>query len=941
LTRCGGFVIQLVSFIEPMVRCGSDSLRSGRIRKEIQGAMTTLKVYARMKKLAALRKDGSAYRDVRRGGLASLVCALVAFLCVTMIASCGGGSSSITLAVTPKTASMDQGESLLFVATLGNDTNNQGVTWQPLTGSGCAGTSCGTLTNVTTTGVTYTAPAGLTTGITVSLEAIAKANSSVTSTSTITIVLPVTFTTTSLPNGSNGVPYSQTIVTTGGVAPISYAVGIGKLPAGLKLNSVGTIIGTPTSSGTSTFTINAIDDGTPPETVPSPVYTITINPPPPLSITSTVMSNGITGTAYSSAIASLGGVAPLTWSVPAGTLPPGLELNTKSGLISGTPTTPGVYKFFPTVTDSAIPPQTFTSTTGVTISVITVAPLQSVTPPLAPGDVAVGYTANLVATGGVAPYVWSITSGQLPSGLKLNALKGTISGIPILVTTANFTVQVQDANATKSAPQSLSIVINPGSAITNSLFSGGYSFLFQGFDSGGNVVMAGNFTANGNGGIVGGQLDSNRSGGTLGIFTASTFSGTYTVGSDGRGTMQWITTNSKGAMSTTNYLLAEDSGGNFHMIENDTIGTPQTHGSGIIKPVVGGALSAPFFSGNYVFELSGQDNQGKTDVVVGVTHADGISLLTPGMFDVNDGSTYSPAVPVTGSFSVGTTNVKGLLFLTYQIPNSAQVIAAYTFYFVSPSDIFLMAVDPTDATHPRLGGELVLQRASTVFDATALSGISVATGSGLDGSNASVLAGLLTGNGVSGVGVSYDQNDGGTVAANNTATGTYIADPSTNGRMEFTGLGPRFAAAYLTAPNQGIFIGSDPAETYGLLQAQTATAPFSSASILGGYTLSAEGTLDPAALNITGQLNSLTGNGTMTGILDEADNDGTPHTDQSVVIPNYVVAPATGRGTMQIGSTIGLPSGMVFYVVSPSSFSGISTDSNPGNEHPIVMYFNH
>jgi len=900
--------------------------------------MTTLKAYARMKNLAALRKDGSAARDARWSGVASLACAVVAFLCVTTISSCGGGGSSITLAVTPKTASMDQGQSLLFEATLGNDTKNLGVTWQPLTGTGCAGTSCGTLTNVTSTGVTYTAPSGLTTGITVSLEAIAKANSSVTATSTITIVLPVTFTTTSLPNGANGVPYNQTIVTTGGVSPITYAVGTGSLPAGLKLNSVGAIIGTPSSTGTSTFTINAIDDGTPPLIVASPSYTITVNPPPPLSITSTAMANGIVGTGYSSAIATSGGVRPFTWSVPPGTLPPGLELNTTSGLISGTPTTPGVYKFFPTVADSAIPPQKFISTTGVTISVITVAPLQSVTPPLGSGDVAVGYNASLVATGGVAPYTWSITNGQLPSGLTLNSKQGTISGIPILTTTANFSVQVEDSSSTKSAPQTLSIVVKPGSAVTNSLFNGAYSFLFHGFDSGGNVEIAGNFTANG-AGTVFGQLDSNRSGGTLGIFTGSTFSGTYTVGSDGRGTMQWITTNSKGATSTTNYLLAEDSGGNFHMIENDTTGTPQTHGSGIIKPVVGGALSGSLFSGNYVFELDGQDNQGKTEVIVGVTHADGVSLLTPGMFDVNDGGTYSPAVAVTGSYSVGTSNNKGLLFLTYQIPNSAQVIARYTFYFVSPSDIFLMAVDPTDATHPRLGGELILQQGATVFDASALNGVSVATGSGLDGSNATVLAGFLTGNGISGAAVSYDQNDGGTVTANNSATGTYIADPSTNGRMAFTGLGTRFAAAYLTAPNQGILIGSDAAITYGLLQAQT-SAPFSSTSILGGYTLSAEATLDPAALNITGQLDSLTGNGSMTGILDEADNDGTPHTDQTVVIPNYVVTP-TGRGTMQIGSTIGLPASMVIYVVSPSSFSGISTDANPGNEHPLAMYFNH
>jgi hypothetical protein len=907
--------------------------------------MTTLKVYARMKNFLALRKRENASGGFRWSRLSSVGCALIAFLCLTFISSCGGGGNgSITLAVTPKTASMDEGQTLLFIATLGNDTKNLGVTWQPLTGSGCAGTSCGTLTNMTPTSVTYTAPSGLTTSITVSLEAISKANTGVTVTSSITIVLPVTFTTTSLPNGSNGVAYNQTIITSGGVAPITYAVGIGSLPPGLKLNSVGTIIGTPSSSGTNIFTINAIDTGTPPLTVPSPIYTITINPPPPLSITSTVMATGITGTPYSSAIASSGGVPPLTWSVPPVTLPPGLSLNTASGLISGTPTTAGVYKFFPTVMDSALPPQKTVSATGVTISVITVTPLQAVTPPLAPGDVAVGYSANLVATGGVTPYTWSITSGQLPAGLKLDPATGTISGIPILATTpptaTNFSVQVEDSNSTKSAPQALSILIKPGTANPNSLFSGAYSFLFHGFDSGGNVEIAGNFTANGNGTILAGQLDSNRSGGTLGVFTGSTFNGTYTLGSDGRGTMQLITTNSKGAMSTTNYLLAADSSGNFHMIENDTIGTPQTHGSGIIKPVINGALSTASFSGNYVFELNGQDHFGKPEVIVGVMHADGVSILSPGMFDVNDAGTYSPAVAVTGNFALGSSNAKGVLFLTYQIPSSAQVIAQYTFYFVSPNDMFLIAVDPTDATHPRLAGEMMLQKAATVFNASALSGVSVATGSGLDASNASVLAGLLTGNGVSVASVSYDQNDGGTVTANNAATGSYIADPSTNGRMAFTGLGPRFAAAYLTAPNQGMLIGSDAAVTYGSLEAQTSTAAFATNSIQGGYTLSAETTLDPAAVNITGQMNSLDGNGSMTGILDEVDNDGTPHTDQSVVIPNYVVAP-NGRGTMTIGATIGLPTNMVIYVISPASFSGISTDSNPGNEHPLVIYFNH
>src|ERR1700723_2295025 len=872
----------------------------GGSEKEIQGAMTTLKVYARMNRLLAPRKRENVTVGARWNRLAPLACVLIGFLSLTFISGCGGGNGSITLAITPKTSTMDQGQSLLFVATLGNDTRNLGVTWQPLTGSGCAGTSCGTLTNITATSVTYTAPSGLTTGISVTLEAIAKANSGITSTATITIVLPVTFTTVSLPNGSNGVAYNQTIVTSGGVAPISYSVGPGTLPAGLKLNNVGPIIGTPSSTGTSTFTINATDFGTPPLTVASPVFTVTINPPPSLSITSTAMANGFTGTAYGSSIASSGGVPPLTWFVPPGTLPPGLELNTSSGLISGTPTTSGVFTFFPTVSDSALPPQHAASAAGVTISILAVAPLQAVTPPLPAGAVAAGYTANLVAKGGVAPYTWSLTGGQLPSGLKLNPTTGIISGIPILATTSNFSVQVEDANSTKSAVQSLSIVINTGTASSNTLLSGSYSFLF----------------------------------------TGSQFTGTYTIGSDGRGTMQWITTNSKGAMSTTNYVLAEDSGGNFHMIENDTLGTPQTHGSGIIKPVVGGALTAAAFSGNYVLELDGQDNLGKSEVIVGVAHADGVSQVTPGMFDVNDGGTYSPAVAFTATFAVGSSNNKGLLFLTYQIPGSAPVTTQYTFYFVSANDIFLMAITPTDALDPRLGGEMFLQQPGAAFDATALSGISVATGSGLDGSNATVLVGLLTGDGTSVASVSYDQNDGGAVTANNTATGSYVADPSGNGRMAFTGLGARFAAAYLTGPNQGLLIGSDAAVTYGFLDAQTSTAPFSTTSIQGGYTLSAETTLDPATLNISGQLNSLNGNGSMTGILDESDNDGTPHTDQTLVIPNYVVG-ASGRGTMQIGSTIGLPSGMVFYIVSPGSFRGISTDANPGNEHPEIIYFNH
>ncbi|WP_169513355.1 Ig-like domain-containing protein [Flexithrix dorotheae] len=52
------------------------------------------------------------------------------------------------------------------------------------------------------------------------------------------------------------------------------------------------------------------------------------------------------------------------------------------------------------------------------------------------------YSQNLEAIGGVTPYSWSITSGNLPSGLSLNG--STISGTPTSTGTYNFTIKVTD-----------------------------------------------------------------------------------------------------------------------------------------------------------------------------------------------------------------------------------------------------------------------------------------------------------------------------------------------------------------------------------------------------------------------------------------------------------------------------------------------------------------
>ncbi len=75
----------------------------------------------------------------------------------------------------------------------------------------------------------------------------------------ITINPALIITITSLPNGSVGAPYSQTLTAGGGSSTYTWSIS-GSLPAGLLLNATtGVISGTPTAPGTSSFTVQVSD----------------------------------------------------------------------------------------------------------------------------------------------------------------------------------------------------------------------------------------------------------------------------------------------------------------------------------------------------------------------------------------------------------------------------------------------------------------------------------------------------------------------------------------------------------------------------------------------------------------------------------------------------------------------------------------------------------
>jgi Putative Ig domain len=64
------------------------------------------------------------------------------------------------------------------------------------------------------------------------------------------------------------------------------------------------------------------------------------------------------------------------------------------------------------------------------------------------------YATTLAATGGTAPYTWTVSSGTLPSWASLTASAGVITGTPTAAGTTSFTVKVTD-----SATQALSITV--------------------------------------------------------------------------------------------------------------------------------------------------------------------------------------------------------------------------------------------------------------------------------------------------------------------------------------------------------------------------------------------------------------------------------------------------------------------------------------------------
>ena len=225
------------------------------------------------------------------------------------------------------------------------------------------------------------------------------------------------------------------------------------VPAGLSFSATtGEISGTPTAiTTTSTYTVYANNTGGSAQTS----VTITVNDVAPTSLTYSGSPFALTkDSAMTTATPSVSGGPVTSWSISP-SVPAGLNFDTSTGEISGTPTA---------VSSSASYTVTATNTGGSTTVSITIlvndAPPSSVaysgSPFTLTKDVAMT-TANPSVSGG-AVTLWTV-SPSLPDGLTLDASTGAISGTPTTITaSAAYTITASNAGGSDST--SVTIVVN-------------------------------------------------------------------------------------------------------------------------------------------------------------------------------------------------------------------------------------------------------------------------------------------------------------------------------------------------------------------------------------------------------------------------------------------------------------------------------------------------
>ncbi|WP_052313401.1 beta strand repeat-containing protein [Terriglobus roseus] len=788
------------------------------------------------------------------------------------------------------------------------------------------------------------------------------------------------------------VPYTGTIPVTGGTGPYTCQVVSGTVP-GLTVNGNCSITGTPTTPGATPITVTVTDSSQPAATKTG-TATITVN----AATTTLTLTSPATATVtvpYTGTIGVTGGTGPYTCTVPAGTMPAGLTLNANCS-VTGTPTTVAVTNVNVTATDSANPANVTTAPVTITVQAI---PALTLTGSLPNAIVGVAYTQTLQAAGGVGPYTYTVTAGALPNGLSL-ATNGTISGTPTAPGASSFTITATDSEGTpKTASLPLVLLVVYPTTPDDAKLKGQYAYLFQGNDDillgvfAYRTATAASFTADGTGVVSAGEMDSNHQTSLAPGNTIATreFLGTYTIGTDLRGSLTLSTLAADGTVQSTNtYAIALRApvspvtvSAVASMVQFDSNQLGGTKGSGTML-LQDTTKFAAGLTGSYVFGLQGDAPCFPTctvGLVAGPAASVGQFTATGGTIsgtgDANLAATNFAQSTLTGSYGSADANGRVQLSMATSKLNGVPFPTDYAVYVVDASHLFVLSTDK-HSSFVLQAGTAQLQTQAT-FDATSMGAPYVGyenspVNPGLVGGTLQSVASLSSatifrgsGNGA-GICTTTNVDTGGTTGLVNAiagavgggapligdllgtyqTTGSNTCAVAANGRtvlnypppgsiltnllalLGVQAVTPAPRILYLVSPNNGYFLESSYAGI-GTIEPQVGS-PFTTATLNGVFVYDQVPASTIATLRSSGNFTA-DGAGNATSTLDENIGVGTLNVLQLGVTGSttYTLRDAiAGRYTLGAYGTI--------YAIAPGRFVLLQTDAVGTSPYIALLY---
>jgi Fe-S cluster assembly iron-binding protein IscA len=699
------------------------------------------------------------------------------------------GPQNITVSVAPTTATVAIGGQQQFTATVSGSTN-MAVTWA-VSGLGCSGSSCGTIT----AGGLYTAPSVLPSPSSVTVTATSKAAPTASASATVSLVaaVAVTVSPSSAQVKVGAQQQFKAQVSGSSDQTVYWSVG-GSGCSGSScgvISSSGLYTAPAVAPTPPTVTIKAVADA---DSTKSSTATVTIVTAVAISISPT--SAMVTVGAQQQFQATVTGTSDHTvlWSVSGSGC---------SGATCGTISAQGLYtapNIVPTphtvvVTAKAHADQTKSASSTVTIMPSSNSKLKGRYAFLFKGFDQLGvYQAvgSITADGGGnitggSEDVNNVTAPQLQLAVHGTYLvrsdnRGTVtlvtargtSTYTFALNSAGDMATLQEFDSTGVRGSGVLKLQNPA-AFAPSQLNGGYALSLTGFDfSGGRIGALAAIFPDGTSGISGSSMDVNDAGNLFTTF--SSFTGSYTVSATGRGTARLSVPGFGGGIF--NFALYVVSSSEFVLLSIDPVSFTNPIFAGTAEAQTGTPFTSQSFIKSSIFHMTGQ-TFGFPQTMVGILNYDGNSGVS-GRYDQNSGGNITITAALTGTYAVNNNGRGGLNVVDAQTGSLLQ----WTIYAISPNRAFVMDSSAsvnigemkkqalfTPVSNSSFEGNFAVGSGETVTQ-----GQSLTTGaSQLDGATNTQGRGAITG--------TWDQSLPSVLNPNQVVVGTYnVSLASNNGR---------------------------------------------------------------------------------------------------------------------------------------------------------------